>query len=96
MPDIFRDELPAMDIRLLFTFLIWDDVRTKYNQKTNYKALFGRIGQFQSELSENSLTFSHSTPAFRMSHENEFSPILLSYWSLREASISPPFVYSDL
>lgn len=73
MPNIFRNELPAIDIRLPFTFLIWDDVRTKYDQKMNYKPLFeGRIGQFQSGLSQNSLTFSHSIPTFRISHDMNF------------------------
>lgn len=61
-----------MDIRLPFTFLIWDDVRTKHNQKMNYKLLFRRIGQFQSGLSRNSLTFSHSTPTLRISHDMNF------------------------
>lgn len=61
-----------MGIRLLFKFLISDDARTKYNQKMNYKPLFGRIGQFQSEFSENFLTFSYSTPTFRISHDMNF------------------------
>lgn len=61
-----------MGIRLLFKFLISDDARTKYNRKMNYKPLFGRIGQFQSEFSENFLTFSYSTPTFRISHDMNF------------------------
>lgn len=44
----------------------------KYNQKMSYKPLFGRIGQFQSGLSQNSLTFSHSIPTFRISHDMNF------------------------